>query len=129
MSLQYYGSPFISAGQYTLFRRVSEASSRHRDERYEDLDVTFDPVTRMYIYSRDAESYQFRDPDFSFLQFRSNLVYRWEYRPGSTLFLVWAHDRSDYSTGFLPTSEITQDPIGLTGNHVLMVKLNIWFAI
>jgi len=34
--------------------------------------------------------YQFSKPDFNFVQFRSNMVVRWEYRPGSELFLVWA---------------------------------------
>ncbi len=34
--------------------------------------------------------YQISDPDFSFVQFRSNLVLRWEYIPGSEIFLVWS---------------------------------------
>lgn len=38
--------------------------------------------------------YQFNNPDFSFVQLRSNLVARWEYIPGSELFLVWSQDAS-----------------------------------
>ena len=34
--------------------------------------------------------YEIEDPDFSFVQFRSNLVVRWEYVPGSEIFLVWS---------------------------------------
>jgi len=34
--------------------------------------------------------YEFGNPDFSFVQFRSNLVVRWEYIPGSEVFLVWS---------------------------------------
>ena len=34
--------------------------------------------------------YSFSNPDFSFVQFNSNLVLRWEYIPGSELFLVWS---------------------------------------
>ena len=46
---------------------------------------------------RDGSSdFSFSDPDFSFVQFRSNLVMRWEYIPGSELFLVW----SQGATGF-----------------------------
>ena len=40
---------------------------------------------------RDGNTdYSFGDPDFSFVQFRSNLVARWEYIPGSEIFLVWS---------------------------------------
>ena len=40
---------------------------------------------------RDGETdYAFGDPDFAFVQFRSNLVVRWEYIPGSEIFLVWS---------------------------------------
>ena len=34
--------------------------------------------------------YSFENPDFSYVQFNSNLVLRWEYIPGSELFLVWS---------------------------------------
>jgi hypothetical protein len=37
---------------------------------------------------------QIYDPDFSFHQFRSNLVAKWEYRPGSVIYLVWSSDRT-----------------------------------
>ena len=33
---------------------------------------------------------------FNFKQFRSNVVLRWEYRPGSTLFVVWTQGRDDF---------------------------------
>ena len=35
-------------------------------------------------------NYSFENPDFSYVQFNSNLVLRWEYIPGSELFLVWS---------------------------------------
>jgi hypothetical protein len=34
--------------------------------------------------------YSFDKPDFNFVQFRSNLVVRWEYNPGSEFYLVWS---------------------------------------
>src|SRR5690606_37410579 len=42
-----------------------------------------------------APAYTFRDPDFNFRSLRGNAVFRWEYRPGSTLYLVWTQDRND----------------------------------
>ena len=38
--------------------------------------------------------FSFNDPDFSFIQFRSNLVVRWEYIPGSEISLVCLQDAS-----------------------------------
>jgi len=40
--------------------------------------------------------YAIDDPDFNFIQFRSNLVARWEYIPGSELFLVWAQGTTSF---------------------------------
>ena len=41
-----------------------------------------------------ATDYTFGNPDFNFVQFRSNMVLRWEYIPGSTFFLVWTQNRN-----------------------------------
>jgi hypothetical protein len=38
--------------------------------------------------------YDFSSPNFNFGQFRSNLVVRWEYIPGSVLFLVWNQEKN-----------------------------------
>lgn len=40
--------------------------------------------------------YSFSDPDFNFRQFRSNLVVRWEFIPGSTMFLAWSQSKTDF---------------------------------
>ena len=63
------------------------------------------------VYSVDKNldgvtDFSFDNPDFSFVQFRSNLVIRWEYIPGSELFLVWSQDISQ--TGD-PQNELFQD--------------------
>ncbi|NIU78657.1 MAG: hypothetical protein GWN71_35435, partial [Gammaproteobacteria bacterium] len=51
---------------------------------------------RVDLDDDQAADFSFADPDFNFKQLRSNLVLRWEYRPGSTLFLVWSQGRSHY---------------------------------
>ncbi len=50
--------------------------------------------------------YTFENPDFNFFQFRSNLVLRWEYMPGSQLYLVWAQDRTNF---IMPGSDSVYD--------------------
>ncbi|MBG7611656.1 carbohydrate binding family 9 domain-containing protein [Polaribacter sp. BAL334] len=94
MSIQFYGQPFISRGRYSEFKFVNTAAA----DRFTDRVTIYDTnqiSTRANVYTIDENSdntidYQFNKPDFSFAQFRSNLVARWEYIPGSEIFLVWA---------------------------------------
>ncbi|MFT6838677.1 MAG: hypothetical protein ACJAZR_002215 [Sediminicola sp.] len=94
LSIQYYGQPFISRGRYTNFNYVSNPIAKDLGERitlYNQNQISKDNG----IYNVDEDSngsvdYTIGDPDFSFVQFRSNLVLRWEYIPGSEIFLVWS---------------------------------------
>ena len=94
LTIQYYGQPFISRGRYTNFNYVNDATAsdlRDRITLYDQNQISFADDT----YSVDEDKngtvdYTFDNPDFSFVQFRSNLVLRWEYIPGSEIFLVWS---------------------------------------
>ena len=93
LTLQYYGQPFVSRGRYDTFKRFSgNAGGSSFEERFVTLPedrVGYSAETDTYSLSGEAP-YEFGNPDFNFIQFRSNLVARWEYRPGSELFLVWS---------------------------------------
>jgi len=129
MSIQFYGSPYYSVGSYDEFRRVNHSQARDINERLETLDLTDDPSSNIYSYEHNAETYSFSNPDFSFTQFRMNLVFRWEYKLGSTLYFVWSHDRSGWESAYNPIGDIMGDLFGIDGNHVFMVKANFWFSL
>jgi len=129
MSIQYYGSPYFSVGSYSAFKRVDQGRERDLDARFEELDVTYDAGNNSYDFDYNANSWSFDNPDFSFSQFRSNLVFRWEYKLGSTLYLVWSHDRSGWDGNYNPVSDIAGDLFGIKGNNIFMFKLNFWFSI
>jgi hypothetical protein len=78
LTVQVYASPFVSKGRWS---NVRELSSTPRATRYDDR---FQPFTGP------------GPGDFNFKFFNSNFVVRWEYRPGSTLFLVWNQGRDDF---------------------------------
>ena len=94
LTIQYYAQPFISRGLYSSFKHVTNPIADDLYDRfhaYSNDQISYDSG----IYSVDEDTdgnvdYGFGDPDFSFVQFRSNLVLRWEYIPGSELFLVWS---------------------------------------
>ncbi len=129
MSLQYYGSPYYSAGKYDAFRKVGVAASHDLSRRLEDLSARYDPAETRYSFLDGDASYGFPDPDFSFMQLRSNLVFRWEYKLGSTLYLVWSHDRTGREGVFRPIPDMAGDLFGLRGRNIFMLKLNYWFSI
>lgn len=72
LSLQFYGQPLISAGDYVSIKSLAAPNT-----------YTFDP----YTYSSN--------PDFNYKSLRGNAVLRWEYRPGSTVYFVWTQTRED----------------------------------
>ncbi|WP_298314248.1 DUF5916 domain-containing protein [uncultured Aquimarina sp.] len=93
LTIQYYGQPFISRGTYKDFNYVNNSIASDLDERvtlFDDDQISFADD----VYSVDEDGggvdYTFDNPDFAFVQFRSNLVLRWEYIPGSEIFLVWS---------------------------------------
>jgi hypothetical protein len=129
LSIQYYGSPYYSVGKYNDFSRVDQSKAWNIDNRLGRIDPTYNPVDESYSYIHDGQVYHFGNPDFSFMQFRSNLVFRWEYKLGSTLYVVWAHDRSGWEGTHHPIGDIAGDLWGLKGNHVFMLKANFWFSL
>ena len=77
LTLELYGQPFRATGVYSDFREVSATPGA------DSYDARFQPYT-----PPSSEPRQFKVTEFI-----SNSVLRWEYRPGSTLFVVWQHGR------------------------------------
>ncbi|MDO6471434.1 DUF5916 domain-containing protein [Maribacter sp. 1_MG-2023] len=96
LSIQYYGEPFISRGTYTDFNYVNNPIAEKLNERvtvFSDNQISKSTSTDDYLIDENFDGtvdYQIENPDFSYVQFRSNLVLRWEYVPGSEIFLVWS---------------------------------------
>ncbi len=98
ISIQYWGQPFGTSGRYSKFKVIEDSRSRVYSERFSMLQVT-DLSAQDGGYGVDEDGngmpdYSFAKPDFNFGQFRSNMVMRWEYIPGSTVFLVWTTERN-----------------------------------
>ncbi|MGK7389113.1 MAG: DUF5916 domain-containing protein [Candidatus Cyclobacteriaceae bacterium M2_1C_046] len=83
LSIQYWGQPFASAGGFSEFKRIADPDAEDYNDRFENLSDS------------EVSNYGL-NPDFNFTQFRSNAVMRWEYIPGSTFFLVWTQNRTEF---------------------------------
>jgi len=102
LSLQYYGQPFVSSGTYSEFKRVSNSKAKKYEERF---DVVHPDEDNGVDLSGDGQADIYLDnPDFKYVLFQSNMVLRWEYLPGSTIFVVWSQSREDgdYNADDLP---------------------------
>ncbi len=99
LSVELYARPFLSGGGYSDFRYVADPRAPHFDDRaprFGPEELVYDEGARRYGVHRTGEGeadFFFRDPDFNVRRFESNAVLRWEYRPGSTVFLVWNQGR------------------------------------
>ena len=114
MSLQVYAQPFVSKG---TFSNVRELSATPRAADY---------ASRYRAYSDTAFTNNIGG--FNVKQFRSNVVFRWEYRPGSTLFVVWSQGRQG-STGLEGTRSFSgdlNDLFNLRPDNSFLVKLSYW---
>lgn len=134
LSLQFYGMPFISAGKYSRFKMITEPRARDWADRYHvfgDGEISYDEGAAVYRVDENRDGltdYSFGNPDFNFRQFRSNLVLRWEYRPGSTLFLVWSQGRTDYgSSGLLDFENDLSSLFHGKPDNVFLIKFSYNF--
>jgi hypothetical protein len=130
VSLQVYAQPFVSAGSYSAFKRVTDSRADAYADRFELVQAASGDDGRYHVAPAGGrEGYSFRSPDFDFRQFRSNTVLRWEYRPGSALFLVWAQGRTfagpegDFNLGG-NLRGLFDEP----AQNVLMLKLSYWVS-
>jgi hypothetical protein len=133
LTLQYYGSPFIATGRYTDHRKATDTLSHvyeDRFHRYGPDEIAFNAPANSYdVTETGGTRFSFANADFSFRQFRSNLVARWEWKPGSSLYVVWSQGR----TGAEPTWEDSFNDNwralwSAPADNVFLVKLSYWFS-
>ena len=136
LSLEYYGQPFVSAGKYADFKRTTLTDADKFADRYRIFptkEISLNSSNNTYEIDEDSNGdadYSFTNPDFNFRQFRSNLVIRWEYLPGSTLFVVWSQGRTSSSAnGSFVYKEDMKELFGIQPHDVFLVKFSYWFSL
>jgi hypothetical protein len=111
LSIQAYAEPFVSAGDYTGFKELVNGRATRYEDRYAP-----------YAYPDN--------PDFNFRSFRTTNVLRWEYKPGSTLFVVWQQNRSENEErGRLVGPGKLVESFGADGENVLALKFTYWLPL
>jgi hypothetical protein len=128
LNLDLYAEPFAASGHYRGFGELLAARSRALRVYGED-GTTIASGGDGYLVTDGGAAFSLDNPDFNVRSFRSNLVLRWEWRPGSTLYAVWQQDRSgmvdlDRRAGFGGI----WDALSGDGDNILAVKMSVWLT-
>jgi hypothetical protein len=134
LTLQLVGEPFVANGRFERFKQLRAPRTYRFDVYGEDIgtlvrdaeegEVTVDPDG-----PGAASAFTFGERDFTVRSLRGNAVLRWEYRPGSTLFLVWQQQREGEVDRFVPgaTGRLT-DVFRQQAENLFLLKVTYWLG-
>jgi len=131
LTLELYAEPFAASGHFYNFGELLYPGSRHiRTYGTDGTTISYNDSSRLYAVTDGSSTFTLRNRDFNVISFRSNLVLRWEWRPGSTLYVVWQQDRS----GFEPRGDLIRpsrlfDTFSATGNNFFALKISYWIPV
>ena len=132
MTLQLYAQPLVASGDYERFKELAAPGGFD----FIDYDgptstISFDAGQNVYTADADGAGsgvpLTFENPDFTIRSLRTNLVFRWEHMPGSTIFVAWSQNRFTHSSN--PSLRVLRQFRDLFGDdtlNVLQVKMNYW---
>ena len=129
LTLDFYGEPFAASGRYDHIGELAKAGTRLIHRYGTDGTVSVPPNAGQQFVTDGASVFVIPSKDFRVQSFRSNLVLRWEWRPGSTLYLVWQQDRA--SEDMLRSRASVADmfeSVGQRGDNYIVVKASFWFS-
>ena len=131
MTLQVYAQPLVSAGRYTDYQEVVAPRATRAADRLRPIpaaELRYDPSTAEYHATLDgagAPDIAFGNPDFNQQALNMNVVWRWEYGPGSTVYVVWTQRRNVAGQdGTLALGRDLGDLFNQPAANVMLVKLS-----
>ncbi len=135
-SLEVYAEPYAASGKFHQHGELIKA--RSHDLRYYEstegaaIELVQDEETgdEYYAVTDGEESFTLPFLDFGVRSFRSNVVLRWEFHPGSTLYLVWQRNLGeDKNIGKTVDPGALFDSFGAKGEDFIAFKIAYWIPI
>ncbi|MGM0588818.1 MAG: DUF5916 domain-containing protein [Bacteroidota bacterium] len=130
LSVEAYAEPFAASGDYFNPGELAAPSSFHLRE-YGTDGTSIERIDENTLQVTDgAQSFEIDDPDYLVRSFRSNLVIRYQWRPGSTLYLVWQQSRySSLEESLMVNPAELSKSLTATGDNVLALKISYWLPV
>jgi hypothetical protein len=147
LTLQLFAQPLLDAGRYTAYKQLvaprtfdfrtlepgtpADNSGDGRIDGCRGGDICFHDGRQYVDATGDGRAdHVFADRDFNVVSLRGNAVLRWEYRPGSTLFLVWQQRRFEQRPfGDFDPGRDHRDILRLHPDNVFIIKVNYWLGL
>ncbi|HVZ78311.1 MAG TPA: DUF5916 domain-containing protein [Gemmatimonadaceae bacterium] len=136
VTLELYAQPYFVSGRYGSFGEYAAPRALQRLVYGRDMggiSATTDASGHVTAYTVDpdgsgpAQAFTIANPDFSYVSLRGNAVLRWEYRPGSTIFLVWQQQRTGTTPdGSFDLARGRADLFRERPVNVFQLKVNYW---
>lgn len=134
LSIQYYGQPFLFKANYSNYNYVNNPVAEDLNERvtwYNEQQISL--LEDVYYVDENIDGktdYAFGKPDFSYSQYRSNLVVRWEYIPGSEVFFIWSQGVTGIGDASEEFTAIVEDQIfGQQPQNTFLIKFTYRFVL
>jgi hypothetical protein len=130
LTIQYWGQPFIATGEYSKFKYITNSKADVLTDRYKLYETAQTSYQDWGVYRIDENmdgtvDYSFNNPDFNTKTFLSNMVLRWEYEPGSTIYLVWSQSRNSYvNDGSFNFSDDITTLFNVKAHNIFLLKLS-----
>jgi hypothetical protein len=136
MSLELYAQPFIAAAHYYDFKEYAVPRTDHLRVYGRDVGSIAQATDRnglatQYTVDPDgagpAAAFSFANPDLNQRSLRGSAVFRWEYRPGSVLYVAWTHSRaSDATFGDFRFTRDKDAILEARPDNIFLVKASWW---
>ena len=133
LSLELFLQPLIASASYSKLHEYDRPRSLERTT-YGVNGGTISATATGYTIDPDgtgpAAPFSIGNPDFNYRSLRGNAVVRWEFRPGSTLFLVWTQSREDNAP--VGDFQMGRDLRGLAGakpTNIFLAKMSYWLGL
>ncbi len=136
MSLELFMQPFISSNDFSSLKEFAAPGQIDKLVYGQDIGTVTtlgSGADQEFLIDPDglgpADSFTIQNQDFNFRSLRGNLVFRWEYIPGSTLFFVWTQDRNDLDrVGNLDFGRDTGDLFRAPADNIFLIKATYWMG-
>jgi hypothetical protein len=131
ISLQVYMQPLVSVGDYDEFKQLARPRTFDFVRFGQDSGaLQYDPGANRYdVFPGDGgTTFGFDNPDFNFKSLRLNAIFRWEWRPGSAMYVVWTEQRQDVARpGQFALGRDVRSLFAARPDDIIQFKIAYWF--
>lgn len=130
LSLEVYAEPFAARGEYSRFGELGEPGGMNLRRYGSDVGSITKDVNNDYVVTDGTSQFMIANKNFNVRSWRSNIVLRWEWRLGSTLYLVWQQNkyRSNPDGSDLSAKSLWES-LRASGDNIVVLKISYWIPV